>query len=193
MTRRNLTKQEIIEEAIVLLELEGLDGLSMRKLAARLDVRAPTLYYHIPDKHALLNEVSNVLFERCFDRMPECETWQDWMLAFGEAIWEVQHEERFASALIMSNQIDEEHFQRSVDRVHAELSRFEADPERLFFVQSAIQAIMTGWSIFSNAAYADKLGKFVDFKAAAMNSAQALIDSWEAQISDRSLRKPQQD
>jgi AcrR family transcriptional regulator len=47
--------REILAEARALLEEEGLDALSMRRLATRLGVRAPSLYKHLADKQALLN------------------------------------------------------------------------------------------------------------------------------------------
>jgi AcrR family transcriptional regulator len=45
--------QEIVEAARELLEAEGLEGLSMRRLADRLGIRAPSLYKHFADKQAL--------------------------------------------------------------------------------------------------------------------------------------------
>ena len=39
----------IVAAAIGLLDDVGVEGLSMRKLAGRLHVQAPTLYYHCPD------------------------------------------------------------------------------------------------------------------------------------------------
>lgn len=183
MSRRNLSKTEIVEEAIRLLEEEGLERLSMRKLASRLGVQAPTLYYYIPDKSALLNEVLSVLFQRCLDRMPPSKTWQEWMRAFGEAIWEVQQEERFSPVLILTTQLDEEHFQQTLDRLHAELAKFDVDQEQAFFLQAAVQAIITGWSIFANASYSEKVGRFVDFKEAALSSIDALIESRAGKVS----------
>jgi AcrR family transcriptional regulator len=47
--------REIVAAARELLESEGPDGLSMRNLAARLGIRAPSLYKHLPDKQALEN------------------------------------------------------------------------------------------------------------------------------------------
>ncbi|ASU82288.1 TetR/AcrR family transcriptional regulator [Nocardiopsis gilva YIM 90087] len=44
---------QIVEEARALLEEEGRDALTLRALAARLGIRAPSLYKHIPDKAAL--------------------------------------------------------------------------------------------------------------------------------------------
>ena len=45
--------RQIVEAARQLLEEEGLDGLTMRRLAERLGIRAPSLYKHFPDKQAL--------------------------------------------------------------------------------------------------------------------------------------------
>jgi AcrR family transcriptional regulator len=47
--------KEILAEARVLVEEEGLEALSMRRLATRLGVRAPSLYKHLADKQALLD------------------------------------------------------------------------------------------------------------------------------------------
>lgn len=182
MARRNLTKPEIIEEAISLLEQDGIAGLTMRKLACRLNVRAPTLYYYIADKSALLSEVLSVLFERCLQRMPETATWQAWMREFGKAIWQVQQEQQFAPQLILAAQLDDEGIKRTIARIMEELAKFDRDTEQLFFIQSAVQAVITGWSIFAHTSYSDKVGRLVNFHDAAMSSIDALIQTWEPMI-----------
>jgi AcrR family transcriptional regulator len=45
--------REIVDAALKLLEEDGADGLSMRRLAERLGIRAPSIYKHLPDKQAL--------------------------------------------------------------------------------------------------------------------------------------------
>ncbi len=45
--------QEIVVAARGLLEEEGIDALSMRRVAARLGIRAPSLYEHLPGKESL--------------------------------------------------------------------------------------------------------------------------------------------
>jgi AcrR family transcriptional regulator len=45
--------REILDVARDLLDEQGSDGLSMRKLADRLGMRAPSLYKHFPNKDAL--------------------------------------------------------------------------------------------------------------------------------------------
>src|ERR1700712_926479 len=55
--------REIVGVALELLEEEGPDGLSMRRLAERLGIRAPSIYKHLPDKQALEAAVISVGFE----------------------------------------------------------------------------------------------------------------------------------
>ena len=45
--------REIVQAARELLEAEGPDGLSMRRVAERVGIRAPSIYKHLPDKEAL--------------------------------------------------------------------------------------------------------------------------------------------
>lgn len=55
--------REIVDVALALLEEEGPAGLSMRRLAERLGIRAPSIYKHLPDKEALEAAIISVGFE----------------------------------------------------------------------------------------------------------------------------------
>ncbi|MEU6409136.1 TetR/AcrR family transcriptional regulator C-terminal domain-containing protein [Microbispora sp. NPDC046933] len=78
-----LDKQRIVTEAVALLDAEGLDGVTTRKLAARLGVQSPTLYWHIPNKAALVTAIAEAILEQQFPEpaspAPE-ECWQDWLI-----------------------------------------------------------------------------------------------------------------
>ena len=50
-----LTLEQIVQAGVELADQEGLDALSMRKLAQRLGVGAMTLYRYVPSKTELLN------------------------------------------------------------------------------------------------------------------------------------------
>ena len=56
--------QQIVEVALELLETQGHDALSMRRIADRIGIRAPSLYEHVPDKRALEAAIISVGFER---------------------------------------------------------------------------------------------------------------------------------
>lgn len=59
--RRTLDRPRVVAAALSLLEEAGFDGLSMRALAARLGVRAPSLYRHVRDKEELLVHIADAM------------------------------------------------------------------------------------------------------------------------------------
>src|SRR5882672_5983767 len=56
--------REIVEIALELLEQDGADGLSMRRLADRIGIRAPSIYKHLADKQELEAAIISVGFEQ---------------------------------------------------------------------------------------------------------------------------------
>lgn len=53
-----IDRQQIVKEALLLLREVGLDKLSTRALAARLNVQQPALYWHFRDKRALMDAMN---------------------------------------------------------------------------------------------------------------------------------------
>lgn len=53
--RRELSRTRILEMAVSLADASGLEAISMRKLAAALDVEAMSLYNHVANKEDLLD------------------------------------------------------------------------------------------------------------------------------------------
>src|ERR687884_2149592 len=52
--RPSIDREQLVREALALLDAAGFDGLTMRRLAERLGVQAASLYNHVRDKHELL-------------------------------------------------------------------------------------------------------------------------------------------
>jgi AcrR family transcriptional regulator len=52
-----LTRETIFSAALALIDAEGADALSMRRLARELGVEAMSLYHHVPNKQALIDGV----------------------------------------------------------------------------------------------------------------------------------------
>lgn len=71
-------RDRIVDEALLLLDEVGIDKLSTRKLAERLGVRQPALYWHFRNKSELLDAInSEMLLRYHSDRLPK--PGQDWM------------------------------------------------------------------------------------------------------------------
>lgn len=66
-----LRQVNVVDGALALLDAEGLDGLTMRKLGAALDVQAGALYRHFPSKEALLDAMAEKLVEGIGEPLPK--------------------------------------------------------------------------------------------------------------------------
>jgi AcrR family transcriptional regulator len=47
-------RDEILDVAVTVLEEDGIDALTMRELASRMGIRAPSLYKHVQDKDDII-------------------------------------------------------------------------------------------------------------------------------------------
>lgn len=72
-----LSKQRVVDEAIRLADREGVDGLSMRRLAGALGAGAMSLYHYVANKDELLDAMVDIVFEEI--ELPPEET--DWKSA----------------------------------------------------------------------------------------------------------------
>jgi AcrR family transcriptional regulator len=59
--------QTIVETASALIEQDGVENLSLGKLASQLGIKAPSLYRHIANKDALLQAVIELTYLRLFE------------------------------------------------------------------------------------------------------------------------------
>lgn len=62
-TRPALSRPQIVEVALSLVDAEGLERLTLRRLAEHLDVTPMALYWHFSDKEALLSALGEHLFD----------------------------------------------------------------------------------------------------------------------------------
>ncbi|PZR71867.1 MAG: TetR family transcriptional regulator, partial [Stutzerimonas stutzeri] len=59
--RSPLKQEHIIEAAFRLLDESGIEGVSLRKLACNLGIRAPSLYWHFKSKQALIDAMADAM------------------------------------------------------------------------------------------------------------------------------------
>lgn len=80
-----LRKPGVVDGALKVLDAEGLDGLTMRKLGASLNVRGGALYRHFPNKEALLDAMSDKIVEGVTDAVPDVP-WRDQIQILGDRL-----------------------------------------------------------------------------------------------------------
>lgn len=72
-----LDRERVVRAALALLDEVGLDGLTLRRLAQDLGVKAPALYWHFASKADLLHEMAATMLRDLVDG----EAWDEATLA----------------------------------------------------------------------------------------------------------------
>jgi AcrR family transcriptional regulator len=75
--RDPLTRDAIVQTAIRLLDQEGLDALSMRRIAEELDTGAASLYWHVGSKDGLLDLIFDQVIGEQRVPDPDPAKWQE--------------------------------------------------------------------------------------------------------------------
>lgn len=79
-----LDRAQVVDTALRLLDETGLDGLTLRRIATELDVKAPALYWHFANKQALLDEMATEMLRRITASVeppgPDAD-WRTWTTA----------------------------------------------------------------------------------------------------------------
>src|SRR6476620_11788074 len=74
--RTPLTRQAIVEAALRVLDRDGMDALSMRKVGEELGTGAASLYWHVRNKDELLQLVFEAVSEETTLPAPDPSRWQ---------------------------------------------------------------------------------------------------------------------
>lgn len=77
-----LSKPAIVQAALDVLDESGIDGVTVRAVAARLGVKAAALYWHVRDKQDLLDEMGTEIWRRVsaeIAALPDGRPWDETM------------------------------------------------------------------------------------------------------------------
>jgi AcrR family transcriptional regulator len=84
--RETLTREQIVKTAMATLDAEGLAGLSIRKLAAKLGAGATSLYWHVPTKDDLIDLLIDEIWGEIDVPDPALAGWRNGALLFGHSL-----------------------------------------------------------------------------------------------------------
>ncbi|WP_375180093.1 TetR/AcrR family transcriptional regulator C-terminal domain-containing protein [Enterococcus rotai] len=84
-----LSKEKIVQAAFQLLtEKPDLEKLSMRKVAQRLGIQAPAIYWHVENKQALLQSMAEEIEDHFMPPKPQAN-WKETIYAYMENYYEL--------------------------------------------------------------------------------------------------------
>ncbi|MET0693358.1 MAG: TetR/AcrR family transcriptional regulator C-terminal domain-containing protein [Propionibacteriaceae bacterium] len=83
-----LTKSAVVQAGLDVLDRAGIEGLTVRAVAAELGVQAPALYWHVRNKQDLRDEMATEIWRRIsaeLAALPSGLSWQEEMTAYAHA------------------------------------------------------------------------------------------------------------
>lgn len=98
-SRVPLTREAIVEAALRVLDAEGLDGLSMRRLASELGVKAGSIYWHVRNKDELLQLVFERVMAEAELPPPDPSRWQEQLAELADQMREIFSRHRDAARI----------------------------------------------------------------------------------------------
>lgn len=97
-----LTRERILRTALRLVDAHGIDALSMRRLAAELDVDPMAIYHHLPGKEAILEGIAELAFSEL--RVEPCaDDWREQVRAFAMAYRDLVRSHPHLTLLLIAN------------------------------------------------------------------------------------------
>ncbi|WEK45928.1 MAG: TetR family transcriptional regulator [Candidatus Andeanibacterium colombiense] len=171
-----LDRNSVIDAAFALLREHGLAALSMRRLAERLSVQAPALYWHFTDKGELLGLMAAAIYRDAREGVGECDGWREWLIAYGKALRHRLAREHDAAQLCAIAPPAREGAPGSADAIAAPLTGFGmARPDALTAIAS-VSSLALGWSTFeANGPMQHFLEEMIDFDRSFEVGLRALV------------------
>src|SRR5919112_4644626 len=177
--RAPLSKQRVLETAVALAQREGLESLTMRRIADELGVGAMTLYHYVPNKEALLDGMVDIVFGEI--ELPTTDVdWKTAMRRRALSTREVLNRHRWAVGLMESRRTPGPNSLRLHDAVLGVLRRAG------FSVEDAIQAYSVQDAYLYGFALQEKSVPFNDARGAAA-VAEAQYREYDELESERQL------
>ncbi|MFM6832607.1 MAG: TetR family transcriptional regulator [Novosphingobium sp.] len=178
----SIDRDSILRAAFALLDDVGLDGITMRALAARLSVQAPALYWHVRDKADLTSMMALDIYARARSGQAECRDARAWLEHLGRGLAQVLRQHRDSARLLA--------VASPLARPEADAAREMAEPLCAFGfgasdaleAQAAVLSLTLGWAIYhENAAMAAYLSGMFDLEASFAKGLRLLVDGLAAE------------
>lgn len=144
--RAPLTRHSIVTGAIALIEREGPDALSMRRLGARLGVQGMALYHHFSSREELLGAIADELLAP----LSEVELTDDWAEAcrrYATTLRTVAAQRSATFQLVGLQPFDSPSALLPVERLLGVLVRAGFPPHRALGIYRAIVSYARGYAL----------------------------------------------
>ena len=140
-----ITKERVAAVTLRIIDEEGLDAVSIERIASELGVRGPSLYHHFTDKAAILTEVARlVLGDLDLDR--PSEDWQEWLIGTSMLLYHrvLEHP---SAAVILLQFLPDASMVPAFGRTARRLTEAGIDPAVQVLLMEGMEKLIWGWAL----------------------------------------------
>ncbi|MFK5635860.1 MULTISPECIES: TetR/AcrR family transcriptional regulator [unclassified Ornithinimicrobium] len=138
-----LSRNLIRDGALALIDAEGLESFSMRRLATSLGVTAPSLYSHYATREQVLDDVVNLVIADV-DTSAFDAGWRQGLLTWARSYRAALSAHPGVAPLVASGAQHREHFLTMADAVHGGLVAAGWPPRRATEIAGAVKFLVIG-------------------------------------------------
>jgi TetR/AcrR family tetracycline transcriptional repressor len=92
----------VVEAALAVLDAEGLDGLTMRRLAKQLGVQNPALYWHFRNKQEIVDGMAVRMLAEAEVELGRSTRWDEWLSSAARAFRRMMLSHRDGARVVAS-------------------------------------------------------------------------------------------
>jgi TetR/AcrR family tetracycline transcriptional repressor len=179
----------ILAAAFDVLDAEGLDGLSLRLVAERLEVQTPALYWHVKNKAALISLMAATFAEQAKRSKDQQHYWSDKLLAFARALRRAMLLHRDSARLCLAAHPLEKP-EVLAQQMAAPLIECGLSARQALSYHAAVIAYTVGWVAYEQSqAMHDFLAQMIDFSDSFETGLLALVSGLKQQTEGRLNKK----
>lgn len=171
-----LDVDRVATTALSMLAESGLEGISTRRLAERLGVQGPALYYHFRDKDELLGHMAAVIMRASLAATRPSRDWRRWLRAHALASRKTLLRYRDGARVLAASAPDEAMRQQIMPAVAAPLIAAGFRRGDAYEIVSLIAAFTLGFVINEqNAVMRSYMSSIIDVDRGFAHAVDALI------------------
>ena len=149
-----IQRDRVAEVTLQLIDDEGIEAVSIERIAKMLGVKGPSLYHHFADKAEILTSVAElVLGDLDMDR-PTLD-WQDWMVETSLILFErvVAHPPGHGAAAVHAGRADDQWSGRAAQM----MTEAGVDPAVQVLIMEGTEKMIWGWALQRAVTHSDRL------------------------------------
>ena len=119
-----INREMVTRAGLKLLNEDGLEQLTLRRLGVELNVQAATIYWHFKSKEELLDEMATtVLAEGAVHLIPsrKSSNWRVWASTFGEGLRKTLLAYRDGARMVSGTRLTDTEYLKTIERIGTQM------------------------------------------------------------------------